>query len=240
MRSRLLAVVIFAIVLLVAPAWTIAQEASPVASPIAGSVLLPPDATIGGLTLGEWSSRSWQWFFSFPEVVNPLADTTGERCGYGQSGPVFFLAGADASVERRCTVPLGTTVFVPLAGSECSTVEPPPFFGRDEAELTACAIDALNHVPPAGIADMRLSVDGRDVGDLAAYRVTTPLFSLALPAGNLLGTDLPVANSVADGYQVLLGPLPEGDHLVEIAIPGPVSLIVITYRLTIVAPQVVE
>lgn len=229
--------VLFLAVLLAAPTRTIAQEASPIASPAVEVVVLPPDATVGGLTLGEWSARSWQWFFSFPKAVNPLLDTTGERCGYGQSGPVFFLAGADAAVERKCTVPVGVTLFVPLAGSECSTAESPPFFGRDEAELTACAVDALNHVPATGIADMSLTVDGQSVGDLADYRVSTPLFSLVLPIGNLLGTELAAANAVADGYQVLLAPLPAGDHVLELAIPGPDRLIVTTYRLSVVAPQ---
>src|SRR3954453_7803008 len=93
MTRRLLPALLALTLLLVAPARTIAQDASPVASPLAGPVVLSPDATVGGLTLGEWSARSWQWFFSFPEAVNPLGPTTGEPSRYGQSGPVFFLAG---------------------------------------------------------------------------------------------------------------------------------------------------
>ena len=48
--------------------------------------MLPPDAEVGGLDLAEWSTRSWQWFFSLPQDVNPFFDETGEICGYGQSG----------------------------------------------------------------------------------------------------------------------------------------------------------
>jgi hypothetical protein len=51
-----------------------------------------------------------------PEDINPNYDTTGERCGYGQSGPVFFMP----------------------------TVEPPPVFGRTEEELRTCAGAALD------------------------------------------------------------------------------------------------
>src|SRR5215210_5787367 len=105
------------------------------ATPALTAVVLPPDAEVEGLSLAAWKARWWQWFFSLPEESNPLFDETGERCGYGQSGPVFFLAGAPTSVERACTVPLGLTILVPVTGAECSTVEPPPFFGRDEAEL---------------------------------------------------------------------------------------------------------
>jgi hypothetical protein len=35
-----------------------------------------PDAEVGGLDLAAWSTRSWQWFFSW--------------CDYGQSATVFF------------------------------------------------------------------------------------------------------------------------------------------------------
>jgi len=212
----------------------LAQEATPAAAGVA----LPPDAEVDGLDLSAWSARSWQWFFSLPEEVNPYFDATGENCGYGQSGSVFFLSGAEGSVERSCVIPQGVHVFVPLIGSECSTVEPPPFFGRDEAELRRCASDAVDHA--AGIVDMStlaLTVDGETIGDLATYRAVTPLFRLWLPQENLLGSDQTVADSVADGYQVMLSPLSLGEHKVVITAPGPQGEdpVTLTYTLTIVS-----
>ena len=35
---------------------------------------------------------------------------------------------------------------VPAGGVECSTAEPPPFFGRDEEELRACAETAAEQI----------------------------------------------------------------------------------------------
>jgi len=208
-----------------------AQEATPEAS----SSMLPPETEVGGVDLAEWSARSWQWSFSLPPAINPFVDETGDWCGYGQSGPVFFLAGAQGSVERSCVIPQGVYVFVPLMGSECSTVEPPPFFGRDEAELRRCAIEAVDKAEGAFDMDrMRLTVDGQDVPDLSAYRVTTPRFTLWLPEDNVLGATSRVADSVADGYQVMLRPLSEGEHEVEISIPGP-ETVTITYQLTVVS-----
>ena len=55
--------------------------------------ILPPGEPYAGATLGEWDARWWQWAVSLPVPVNPNLDPTGERCGYGQSGPVFFLPG---------------------------------------------------------------------------------------------------------------------------------------------------
>ena len=108
-----------------------AQTPGANATPTAEIAVLPPDAVVAGFDLGEWSARSWQYFFSLPQAVNPYFDETGEWCGYGQSGPVFMLAGADHDVTRSCVVPLGAHVFVPIIGSECSTVEPEPYFGSD-------------------------------------------------------------------------------------------------------------
>ena len=214
----------------------LAQEATPVAA----GVVLPPDAEVDGLDLAGWSVRSWQWFFSLPQDVNPFFDATGEICGYGQSGPVFFLAGAEGSLERSCVVPEGAYVFVPLLGSECSTVEPPPFFGRDEAELRACASNAVDMAEGAvDMSAMRLTVDGETIADLSRYRAATPRFALWLPDDNLLGSDQRVADSVADGYQVMLSPLSEGEHELVISIPGP-EPITITYRLAIVSGAATE
>lgn len=44
-----------------------------------------------------------------------------------------------------------------------------------------------------------------------------------------------VVDSVADGYQVLLRPLPVGEHLVEITIPAPQGEVptVVSYRLRV-------
>jgi hypothetical protein len=212
----------------------LAQEATPVAA----GVVLPPDGEVDGLDLAAWSARSWQWFFSLPQDVNPYFDATGEICGYGQSGSVFFLSGAEGSVERICVVPQGVHVFVPLIGSECSTVEPPPFFGRDEAELRRCASEAVDHTESAvDMSTMALTVDGERIADLASYRAATPLFRLWLPQENLLGLEQTVAESVADGYQVMLSPLSLGEHEVVITVPGPQGEepVALTYTLTVVS-----
>jgi hypothetical protein len=208
------------------------------ATPSSSDVVLPPDAKVDGLSLADWSARSWQWFFSLPHDANPLYDETGERCGFGQSGPVFFLAGADHSLERSCVVPLGVNIFVPLLVSECSTVESPPFFGRDEAELQQCAADAVDMAESVlDMTAMQLSVDGQPIDDLSAYRAATPLFTLWLPEGNDLGSDMNVADSVADGYQVMLSPFTEGDHVVVISLPGSQAgeTVTITYKLNVVS-----
>jgi hypothetical protein len=72
--------------------------------------------------------------------------------------------------------------------------------------------------------DIQVQVDGVPVEDVAAYRSTTPVFSATLPEGNLPqyfgcadalpGTYGPM---VADGYTLLIAPLPVGEHAIHIA-----------------------
>ena len=214
-----------------------AQDATPGASPEASDLAYPPDAVVEGLTLGEWVARSAQWFVSFPPDVGPFADETGERCGYGQHGPVFFLEAAppEAAGPRACVVPAGSPLLVPVLGVGCSTVEPPPFFGRDEAELRACA-SAL--VDPALVP--MVTVDEAAVPDAARYRVQTPPFRVALQPNNVLGVPPTVATVVFEGYFVLLRPLPPGSHEVRFGVSGPEgSLGEVAYDLTVAEPEVI-
>ncbi len=205
---------------------SLAQEATPEAG---GVAVFPPDNLVAGATLAEWSARQWQWTASFPAGVNPGQDPSGETCGYGQSGPVFF-------VPRNfppCVVAAGVAIFVPVAGTECSTVEPPPYGGRDETALRACAAaDADRYT---GIA---VRVDGQALPDIRAYRVASPLFPLALPRNNVLGAPAGVAYAVADGYQVILHPLAPGDHeiMVHVELTDGTVLPDKVMRITVVEP----
>lgn len=62
------------------------------------------------------SPRWWQWADSFEYPDSPVSDSTGERCGAGQEGPVWFLAGTygSAHVRRTCHVPAGKHLLFPL------------------------------------------------------------------------------------------------------------------------------
>ena len=186
-----------------------AQEATPDAGAELGELVLPPDAPAYGLTYAAWIARFSQWPHSLPAAIHPDTDPTGAPRGLGQAGPVFFLvlAGDREAVERACTVPAGTALLLPLLYASCTTVEPPPFFGRDEAELRACA-EALF----ATAVELTAVVDGVAIPDLDRDRVQSEPFTVALPAGNCLEVEPAVTQGVAEGYWVLLAPLPAGEH----------------------------
>ena len=185
---------------------SLAQEATPQAGEM---TIFPPKVPVSGVTLAEWSARHWQWTTSFPVGLNPGQDSTGTTCSFGQSGPVFFLP----RNYPPCVVPAGVALFVPIAGSVCSTAEPPPFAGRDEGELRACA-----EAEAERYTGITVRVDGQAVPDIQACRASSPLFALALPKHNVLGAPAGPAFAVADGYQIILPPLPAGDHAISVHI----------------------
>ena len=204
--------------------------------------VLPPEEPWGGATRGEWDARSYQWAVSMPEAVNPHFDATGERCGYGQFGPVFFLAGnfAEGSAEgvhRTCVVAEGTAIYLAVVGAECSTLEPPPFFGRTEEELRACASAWLDNVT----VDFEARIDGHTV-DLDAYRVSSPLFTLTFAANNVFGAEPGVAQAVSEGYGFIIAPPPPGEYEIAWSVlsVGAPERFAITVNLVVEAPQVIE
>ena len=207
---------------------------TPEATPAAGGVtLFPPDGLVYGAMHSEWSARHWQWTASFPVPINPGHDVTGSTCGYGQSGPVFFIP----RNFPPCTVPAGLALYIPIAGTECSTVEPPPYFGRDEAALRSCAAAEVDRY--TGIV---VRVDGQDLPDIEAYRASSPLFTLALPENNVLGVPAGVSQAVADGYQMILAPLSAGEHeiMAHVELTDGTVLPDKVLQITVVSPTVVN
>jgi hypothetical protein len=190
--------------------------------------ILPPDESWGGATRGEWNARGWQRVVSLP----PESD-----CGSGQFGPMFFLTGSFGAAEETCVVAEGIAIFVVVTGAECSTVEPPPYFGRNEEELRACAAAAVDE-----ITDYQASVNGQDIPDLDAYRTTSPLFPLTLPEGNGFGVPAGVAQAVAESYSFIIAPPPPGEYEVawSTTFPGASEPYGGTVTLIVEAPQVAE
>jgi len=210
--------------------FAIAQDATPTTGEV---TILGPDESYAGVTQGEWAARWWQWTFSFPMEISPSFDPTGERCGYGQTGPVFFLPAnyLERPVTITCVVPEGVAIFLTLGSANCSTVEPPPFFGRNEEELRACA---AAHVDSLG--GSWVYINGQEVPNVEDYRSSSPVFPLSFPVNHVF-FEVPkevsgVALAVAEGYSIIIAPLPPGEY--------EIGTFLDTYRVIVEAPQVIE
>jgi len=201
--------------------------------------ILPPDEPYAGATRGEWEARWWQWAVSMPVDVNPTFDTTGERCGYGQSGPVFFLptgAGGESG-DYTCVVPEGVAIYASAGGAECSTVEPPPWFGRNEEELRACAAAAVDQTE-----EVHATINGQELPDFASYRTSSPLFTMSFPENNIFGVAPGVADAVAETYSVIIAPPAPGEYVIagSLRIAGDPQTYSGSYTLIVQAAQVIE
>jgi hypothetical protein len=210
-RARVLAVWIVPILMVTMSAGAgIAQE---------GIKPLPPDEKAFGLTLAEWQAAWVQWIVSIPQSINPQNDKTGLRMGIGPHMPVWFLPPGWSGQRPPLVIPAGYTLFVP-AGPGGMTFYPPGERTEEDLREERQAQAALED-----LSVLEMSVDGVPIPDLRRYRTTTPVFGLVLPAGNLFGFPVKDAKSqrlaaIADGYYLLLPPLPAGKHVLEGRIEG--------------------
>jgi hypothetical protein len=204
--------------------------------------VLPPQSHPYGKSYGEWSVAAWQWVCSAPLDQHPGLDETGAYIDYGQSGPVWFLAPNFGGMSNRYgEIPQGKALFISLIGFESSAREG---YGTTEEDLRAVAASVID-----GVENLTCEVDGVPIEGLSAYRFQTPyMFSLTVPEDNvfdLWGVPTPAGTyfpSVADGYCILLAPLPRGEHTIHFAAEIPLLGFwqAITFHLQVVAPGEVQ
>lgn len=189
-----------------------------------GNPVIPSDQSPYGKSYGEWAGGFWQWLLSIPGSVNPFDDLTGENCALGQFGKVWYLAGdptfGDKGVTRQCKVPIGKAIVFPIINAECSTLESPPFFGRNQGQLRRC-------VREIGFSDadtLRVTIDEKifTTNDLLQFRIDpaqAPVVGVVIPDENNFGVDTEstgnAGESVPGGYYVMIAPLSPGAHKIE-------------------------
>jgi hypothetical protein len=173
--------------------------------------VLPPNSRVQGLTYGEWSARWWQYVLSIPAPQNPLTGGTGANCVFQRIGNVGLVAAdPQAGQTLTCEVPAGMMLYLDILSAECSTLEPPPFYGGNEEELRACAESFIH-------SDLEASIDGVAIQNLSQYIHTSPLFEFTLPEDNILGVPAgSVGESVSNGAHLMLAPLTPGQHTIHL------------------------
>ncbi len=171
----------------------------------------------------EWSEAYLQWIASFARDSSPVSDTTGALCAARQEGDVWFLASSDgtAPVSRRCAIPAGKALFVPIV----NTLERS---GNREPNCETMARVAANSL--LHMSRLAMTVDGVPVDDLASHRLATgECFALGLRST----PRLTARTAVADGYGVVLRPLPPGSHTIVVEARVDETALSTTYRLEV-------
>ncbi len=190
---------------------------------MAGHKIIDPNAVAYGRTYAEWEAAWDQWNLSIPMNIHPLA-TDGD-CSVGQSGPVWFLGGAVVAPQtrvRHCTVPYGKALFFPIVEWEDSAYEEANF--ENPGNPTYQTIAGLRQMVSSveQTAGVFLTIDGVPVPHLERFRMPSVVFGVTLPDNNVwsaaYGTTVPAGYyypCVDDGFEILLAPLPAGDHVIH-------------------------
>jgi hypothetical protein len=197
--------------------------AAPASTP-APAAPIAPDEIVSDRSQVEWSEAYLQWIAAFARGGSPISDTTGALCAARQEGEVWFLATSDGTqpVERACVVPAGRTLFVPIA----TTMERSGNREPDCGSMARIAAGTLTQ----HVSRLSLTIDGQAVDNLASHRgATRECFALGLrqvPRSTARTT-------VADGYYVMLQPLPAGAHTIAVGARFGDATLSTTYRLDV-------
>ena len=179
----------------------------------------PIDAKAYGKSYGEWSAAWWQWIRSVPADVlapdgvspgHPLIAEGDVDCSIDQPrGPVWFLAGTGGeAATRNCVVPRQKALFFPLINTMFANAEGEDLTVEEKR-------DAVNIIALACRLDSTL--DGTPtVFSLPTVRSQSPPFLIETATPDIFGEDALVdQEAVADGFWVLLPPLPKGEHILH-------------------------
>jgi hypothetical protein len=195
-------------------------------------------AKVEGKTFAEWSVAWWKWGLSGKKDRNPILDKTGAFAGEGQHGPVWFLAGnTGGTTKRKCVVPAGKPIFFPVL----THLENAPPDRADEKKLRA--------VPKAQmdcVTELRATLDGKPIAGLERFRVASPVFTFTGPdraADEVFENVVGKQKAAADGYWIMLRPLPAGKHTLRFQgkVKGTKDVqpfeLAVTYELTVEAKK---
>ena len=191
--------------------------------PTAAVKLIDVDEIVYDRSQVEWSEAYLQWVASFARGSSPVSDTSGALCAAKQEGGVWFLATSDGTgpIERTCAVPADKTLFVPLA----TTVERS---GNKEPvceTMARIAAGSLTHV-----SQLAMTIDRVPVDNIESHRIRTgECFALGARQ-----TPRSIAKTaVADGWYVMLAPLPAGPHTIVVSGRYDNTPLSTTYRLDV-------
>ncbi len=190
----------------------------------AETLLLSPEVSVSGTSQSEWSRKWWQWAASFEHQRSPIADQTGSFCASKQNGDVWFLAGTYGTKRtiRTCTVPTGKYLFFPLINY---VVTPSSVGSTDCNSVMSTAARMTDQV-----SNLLLEVDGVRYGDLERHRQST---RSCFDIGVLAEPKIRIYPSAANGYYVMLKPLPPGTHTLNFGGVLPSMVQAVTYTIIV-------
>jgi hypothetical protein len=168
------------------------------------------DSSPYGVPYGKWLAKWWNWTFSIPAAQHPRDNYTPDKCAVNQEGPVWFLADQLGGREgRTCTIPSGKAILIPLLVGECDYSIPEL---RSDQDVRRCAMAGNEY----GVIEA--TIDGIKLKNLEQYRTHSGFFNAAIVEGNIYEAPSGIFRGFADGFFVLLEPLPPGKHDINLKV----------------------
>lgn len=170
-----------------------------------------PNELILGYSFSEWTSFYFKWILSIPSEVNPYYDRTGKYSDLDQKGPVYFFTNApeNTRVERKCTIPFGKKILIPLNTSIFTTLE----YGNNFENLIRMADEQEGDVDKIDIKhddfDLSHQIEKNGSDWWKSYRVISPIFDFTIPPDNILEIKINSRSNgkgVSDGYWLMIEP----------------------------------
>jgi hypothetical protein len=207
----------------------LAAMALAISTPLSASAAPAAEPTYGSLA-AKW----WIWAGSQPVPTNPLVDKTGKDCANGQTGNIWFLAGAigGGAISRTCTLPAGSDLFFPLINIVDIEAKADNRTPGDVRRILA-SVDVRNST-----SNLTVTFDGKAIGpDVIGYE-ESPMFALTLPKNNIFSAPAGDYDPCGDnGYYALIRGAAPGVHTLNFtgAYDGPLGSFSInaTYRLNV-------
>jgi AAA15 family ATPase/GTPase len=180
------------------------------------------------LAYAKWTEKWWQWAFSIPKDNNPIVDKTGENCGKGQEGPVWYLAGTtknSSHAKRNCVIPHQKSILFPIIVSLFSRSEKPTMTDEELVRHTAKDIDQTSF--------LEVKIDDFNFTDLSKFRVQS-FFNLDLIEGNIWDLKSGCTMAASDGFWVFIKSLNMGNHTIHFHGVEPNFNTRLVYNITII------
>jgi hypothetical protein len=186
--------------------------------------MFPVDSLPYGVSFKEWTQKWWQWYLSIPVQHNPnFEEAEGVKyepvdCSYLQdaASPVFFVPyvlqeKGQPSAEMTCTVPTNKTVLLGIDNGLMDYGDPR---AQPKTVETLVKIVTETNIYPN---EFDITLDGKPLGltNEEKHRVLSDPFNITLPTNNVWDEPPGTYLAVADGWYLMLKPLPTGEHIIH-------------------------
>ena len=163
--------------------------------------LVPSYERVAGKDRPAMANGYWDWLLGRDAAQNPTLDRSGALCDLNQGSQLWYLAGAAEAdrIERRCTVPFGRQIVVPVMAI---------FLNFDAPDLCK-ANERLASLSPFTLHNTFMEIDGQRFDRLQDYAASVWNCAEHQAAGKLV-----TRHALWLGMWVPLHPLPRGEHVI--------------------------